>query len=442
MSLLSQQARAIFADTMREVEVQRILEHHVHCDGKSLTLNGNTIPLNELDAILIVAIGKAAVAMHHVVNNVLRDAKRLRISSVVVAPNPPERGIVNGICITGAHPIPDERSLIAANSVLTLLKTTTPRTAVVFLISGGASAMLERPLDPNISMADMACFNRTLLSSGLPIAQINTLRKHASAVKGGRLAETASVARVQCTLLISDVPAIKVDAIGSGPTLPDSSTLAECHFLFSSLERAYVLPPSVTSFFHGPLCVETPKPIDAIFDRAYWSVVLSSDHLAQAAARAARAAGFHVEIDNTCDEWEYREAGHYLLDRCVALSQKHKRSCLLSVGEIGVATSELAGEGGRNQQFALWCATELVRRGMTACVLSAGSDGVDGSSDVAGAVCGETTLADAERIGMSVEDALIHFNSSPVLRAVKADITTGPTGNNLRDLRLLLTESP
>ncbi len=324
----------------------------------------------------------------------------------------------------------------AAEAILEALSAVDERTAVLFLISGGASAMMEAPLDPRMPLADVAAFYQALIGSGLPISAMNALRKHFSAVKGGRLAQAAAAARIQYTLLVSDVPANLPDAIGSGPSLPDSSTLADCRELLAGLKGA--LPQTVAEFFNGPLCVETPKPEDPAFTRARWEVISSSEHLAQAAAAEARRAGFHTEIDNRCDEWGYRDAARSLIERGLELAAAHGRFCLISVGEVGVMLPANVGEGGRNQQFALWCAGELARRGVRATVLSAGSDGIDGNSDAAGAVCDESTLSLAGAAGLDVQDALRRFDTTPLLRALGATIETGATGMNLRDLRLLL----
>jgi hydroxypyruvate reductase len=187
--------------------------------------------------------------------------------------------------------------------------------------------------------------------------------------------------------------------------------------------------------------VETPKAHDAAFTNASWSVILSGEHFVAAAANAAQVAGFHTEIDTVCDEGEYRDTARELLDRSAALAQQHPRTCMVSVGEVAVELSAHPGEGGRNQQFALWCAAELARRGQRATVLSAGSDGIDGHSAAAGAVCDEHTVERAAQRGLSVETALTGFDTAPLLRSLGADIVTGPSGNNLRDLRLILTDS-
>jgi hydroxypyruvate reductase len=441
MTKLIDEARAILAETLRQVDVREVVRRHIAHDGEVLTLGGKSIPVADLDQVVVFAVGKAALPMHEASLEALRG---LAIRCVTVT-NEFEVSLEGTgsyasapyslLELVGSHPLPNASALRASKEMLQVLREVTERTVVLFLISGGASAMLEMPLDPQISMEDTAAFYQSLIGSGLPIAEMNALRKHFSAVKGGRLAEAAAKARIQYTMLVSDVPSGLPDAIGSGPSLPDSTTLAECRLL---LRRVGGLPKSVEEFFAGPLCVETPKVGDGCFERAHWDIVLSSEHLAAAAAKAARAAGFRVEIDNGCDEWEYRDAARYLLDRGLEISGAPSRVCLISVGEVSVTLPEKVGEGGRNQQFALWCADEAARRGVAATILSVGSDGIDGNSQAAGAVCDETTPEAARQAGWSVADALAGFDAGPLLRVVGATIETGPTGNNLRDLRMLL----
>ena len=202
------------------------------------------------------------------------------------------------------------------------------------------------------------------------------------------------------------------------------------------------MPPSISAWFGNRYLPETPKADNPAFERAHWQTILSSEHLERAAIDAAESAGFPVFVDNACDEWEYRDAVRHLLDRAQHLQKQYARACLISVGEVGVALPAHPGEGGRNQQLALWCATELERRGMHATMLSAGSDGVDGRSSAAGAVCDETTITRAAQLDLDVEQALAGFHAAPLLRAIGDCIETGPTGNNLRDLRLLLVTAP
>ena len=424
---------------MRTVDVRAAVQQNIHIDSEQLILGPVAVQRTAIDHILIVAVGKASLPMVQASADVLRDVNGLTIESVVIAPGLIASKDDTTTLLPGAHPIPDHRSFEAAAAVLAALKTVTPGTAVLFLLSGGASAMMEQPLDPRITLEDMAASHRALVGSGLRITAMNAMRKHLSAVKGGRLAVAAAAAHVQVTLLLSDVNDAAPDAIGSGPSLPDTTTLSDCRALIQQLNAGGTLPSAIVDFFSSPLCIETPGPDDPAFARSSWRVILSGEHLSLAASNAAQAAGYHVVIDNTCDEREYREAARYLLDRSSELAHQHPRTCLISVGELGVALPPNPGEGGRNQQFALWCAAELARRGQTAVVLSAGSDGIDGNSVAAGAVCDQQTVQRAAQLGLSLEDALAAFDAAPLLRSLGAQIVTGPTGNNLRDLRLILT---
>jgi hydroxypyruvate reductase len=438
---LRRAARDIFTRAMAAVDVREAVRREIAVVDGRLTLGERSLPIAETDRVLIVALGKAAVAMHAAAAEQLSD---MPCQAVVVAPVetlPTADFLPHGpvVFLPGAHPTPTADSFHAAEDVLRVLAGVDSSTAVLFLISGGASAMVEQPLDPAITLEDMAAFHRALVGSGLPIGHMNALRKHLSAVKGGRLAVAAAAAAMQCTLLVSDVPAALPDAIASGPSLPDSTTVKDVLLLFEKLDRLAVIPESIRDFFLADDLPETPKTDNPAFARAHSKVILSSEHLGEAARAAAEDAGFHAVIDNGCDEWEYREAGRYLLDASAVLAKKHPRNCVVSVGEVGVALPPKPGEGGRNGQMALWCATELAQRGQAAVFLSAGSDGVDGHWDAAGAVCDATTLSRAFEIGLDVEKALRVCDSGPLLRAVGDAIVTGPSGNNLRDLRLVLT---
>ncbi|MGI4980881.1 MAG: glycerate kinase type-2 family protein, partial [Janthinobacterium lividum] len=393
-------ARTIFTQALRAVDVRAAVQSRIARRDNELRLAGRWIHRSEFDQVLVIAMGKAAAPMYLAAADAFEGFPH---TAIVVGPQetlPSPDGVQDGpLCATylpGAHPIPTAESRVAAATILPALQRVTARTVVLFLISGGASAMVEQPLDPAISLDDLAAFSLALVGSGLTITAMNTLRKHLSAVKGGRLAVVASAARMQCTLLISDVPAVSPEAIASGPSLPDGSTLLEAQSIFKTLQSTSALPRSIAAWFENRTRPETPKASHTAFDRAYWEVILSSDHLEGAAVRAAEAAGFYTVVDNTCDDWEYREAAEYLLHRSRDLAAAAGRpTCIVSVGEVGVALPPIAGEGGRNQQFALWCGRSLAARRQVATVLSAGSDGIDGHSRAAGAVCDETIAARA-----------------------------------------------
>ena len=307
------------------------------------------------------------------------------------------------------------------------------------MISGGGSSIVEKPVDGGISLPDLAATYQTLVHSGAPIAEINAIRKHLSAVKGGRLAQAAYPAQ-QVSILVSDVPDATPDALASGPTMPDSTSIHDCERIATQYNLVDQFPASVADLFRQHAIDETPKSDDPAFVRARWWTVLSNKVAIDEAAVAATHAGFAVEVDNSCDDWPYEKAAEYLLNRLRELRRNVSRVCLISGGEVTV-TVRNGGIGGRNQQFALACAERISGQDIT--VLSAGTDGVDGNSPAAGAVVDGSTVVRVRSVGdlaggEAVQHALSGFNAYPLFDALGDTIVTGPTGNNLRDLRILL----
>ena len=269
---------------------------------------------------------------------------------------------------------------------------------------------------------------------------MNALRKHFSQVKGGRLAVAARNA-TQCTLLVSDVPENLLHVVGSGPSLPDPSTAEECRQIIAANLDVLNLSGKLFAFFRDSQLEETAKADHPAFRNARWLSLLSSDDLCGAAGEIAAHLGFHVVVDNRCDDWDYRDAAEYLLSRLKGLRQQYPKVCLLSAGEVSVRLASVHGSGGRNQQFVLECSRLIVEKNMKATVLSGGSDGVDGNSPAAGAVCDETTMSRAAFKGFDIIAGLEQFDSFPIFRALDDAIVIGPTGNNVRDLRILLSSA-
>ena len=299
--------------------------------------------------------------------------------------------------------------------------------------------MMEQPLDPTMTAEETANFHQILVHSGLRIQDMNALRKHFSAVKGGRLAVAAATA-TKLTLLVSDVPGDAVHVIGSGPTLPDPTTIADCRTILKEHADALPFPATVMEFFASDSLPETPKDGDEAFLKASSFTLISSKDLCIEASRLAKQEGFHVVVDNSCDEWAYDDDAEYLLERLEQLHALHGKVCLLSAGEISVKVKgSRGGIGGRNQHFALECARRIAHSERPITVLSAGTDGIDGNSDATGAICDENTVTRASALGWSVPAALDHFNSGSLLNALGDTLVTGPSGNNVRDLRILLT---
>jgi hydroxypyruvate reductase len=371
----------------------------------------------------------------------------------------------------GGHPVPNEESFAAARAALVMLRKARKDTLIFFLISGGGSAMFDLPLDPQISLDDTIAFHQLLLASGAPISEMNTLRKHFSAVKGGRLAIAAPEA-AKVSLLLPDVPLRSLDALSSGPTSPDHSTVAEVRALLEKYDLKAKLPPAIRAFFEREDLPESPgnkgwrppffprlsKPDvlparrvtaaavmsgeEDAFSKSVFELLLSSHDLAENARALAQKAGYDVVVDNSCDDWDYADAARYLLGRFHTLRAVHPRLCLISVGEVTVKLDRTPGAGGRNQQFVMECALELEHHpGERLTVLSAGSDGIDGNTRSAGAVADPTTVTRAHTFGFHLKSSLAAFDACPMFTALGDAVVTGPTGHNLRDLRLLLADN-
>ncbi len=441
-------ARSLFASALRECSVERAMERSVRVaisnDGaRTLQLGDTSVDLAGCRHLRILAAGKAAGVMLESLLPRIAPLSDFETQGVVIAPSSPTPLPAGFQFFTGGHPLPNKASFAgacAAIDLLTAIPSSIPdETLCLFLISGGASAMMELPLDPAISLGDTIAFHRALIHSADSIADINCVRKHFSAVKGGRLALAARGATC-VSLLVSDVPSGHLDALGSGPTLPDTTTLDECREILARDALLAHFPASVQRFFLNPALTETPKPGEFT---PHAVTLLDGASLAEAARRQAGQLGFHAVVDNTCDDRECDAAADYLLGRLRTLRRVHPRVCLISVGEITVSIPgnrlRAASIGGRNQHFALYAATRLQPSDGSIAVLSAGSDGIDGNSRFAGAVVDGRTLENP-RLRSEALMTLTEFRATSVLQRVGATISTGPTGNNLRDLRLLLAE--
>jgi len=435
MNHVREDALDIFLYALKASRVEAAMARRVRFLGGALQIDGHSYVLDRYGRLVLIAFGKAGETMASAfLLQAGNDAERFE--SVVVGPVETESLSSRLRMYCGGHPSPNEASVAAASDILQTLGSLTERDLVIFLVSGGGSAMVEQFLQPEISLAAMAATHKALVESGAPIAAINAVRKHLSAVKGGRLAAAAAPAE-QLTIFVSDVPAGELDALSSGPTLPDRSTTEDVYRIATEYGLSARLPAVIREMLTRRSLAETPKPDDAIFARSRWSLLLDSASLEEAAAARARELGWRVEIDHRCDDWSAERAAVYLLKRVRELRRKCERVCLLSAGEVTVQVpAEATGKGGRNQHFALLC-SELIA-GSEITVLSAGSDGVDGNSPAAGGLVDGATVARAVIAKYTVAAALSAFDAHSLLTLLGDTVTTGPTGNNLRDLRILL----
>ncbi len=428
-------AREIFLHALSEASIDKAFKRHVHCERGVLRICEDLYHLQTYSRVLVISIGKAGHTMVEALTQQVGESfLETSLEGIVASSVEPSAQVRGFRYFRGGHPTPNVESILAANAILKALDAQTSASLVIFLVSGGGSSIVEKPIDDEISLEDLIATYRALVLSGAPIAEINTIRKHLSAVKGGRLARAAFPAK-QVSLLISDVPCGTPDALASGPTLPDSTSVEDCYRIAEKHGLLPQLPHSTRELFDRHALEETPKSDDQSFYGSRWWTVLSNDTAVEQARAAAERSGFVVQVDNSCDDWDYQRAADYLLKRLRELRREIDRVCLISGGEVTVKVTN-GGIGGRNQQFALACAAKIAGENIT--VLSAGTDGVDGNSPAAGAVADGTTAERAQAKGLNIRLALANFDAYPLFTALGDAIETGPTGNNVRDLRILL----
>jgi hydroxypyruvate reductase len=426
-------AREIFQHALEESSIERGFSRKIHYERGILQVGDDLHDLNRFSRVFVVSMGKGAHSSLEAL--MTRLGTGVAADGIVSAPTLPSAQIFGFRYFEGGHPLPNHESLRAGEAILRALNSLNEQSLAIYLISGGGSAIVEKPISDEITFDDLVATYRALVHSGAPIAQINAIRKHLSAVKGGRMAMAAAPAQ-QLSILISDVPDNSLDSLASGPTMPDSSTVEQCYEVAEHYQLLPRLPGSVRELFQRRRLEETPKADDEVFAGARWWPILSNESALQAAVEWAARSGFAVQVDNSCDDWDYGKAGDFLLQRIRELRKGASRVCLISGGELTVTVQGTPGSGGRNQQFALYCAERI--GGENICVLSAGTDGIDGNSPAAGAVADGTTMTRATAKGLNAEAALRGFDAYPFFEALGDTIMTGYTGTNVRDVRVLL----
>ena len=406
---LRKDAETIIADSIREVQPDSAVIRAL----KETTLNGK---------IKLVAAGKAAWQMAKAASNYL--GERLE-QGIVITKYGHVRGELPRIrCCEAGHPVPDEGSFDAARKALALTENLTKDDTVLFLLSGGGSALFELPLIPAEELQDVT---RQLLACGADIVEINTLRKRLSAVKGGRFAQHCAPAKV-FSIILSDILGDPPDMIASGPTCPDSSTCADA----MEIVRRYDL--SLREETKQLLMVETPKALA----NARWMITGSVRELCDAAARSCRKLGYEPFFltDRLC--CQAREAGSVMASILRTHAGDGKKLAFLAGGETVVRLTG-SGKGGRNQELAL-AAAEGISGLSNAALFSVGSDGTDGPTDAAGGFVDGTTRQRLLEKGIHIDQVLLNNDAYHALQCTGGLIFTGPTGTNVNDVTVGLVE--
>jgi glycerate 2-kinase len=431
-----QLAREIFRDTLAALDIPRVMELKLTLAGSRLILEDAAIDLSGCSSGYVVAIGKAAHAMAAGMRSFLPD--NYQFKGVVAAPTKPEAPVSGLAYFVAGHPNPNEESWRAAEAILSLLRGADERSVVFFLLSGGGSALAELPIVPGMRLEDLQAANHALVTCGAPIDAINTVRRHLSAVKGGRMALAAARA-TKVTLAVTDVPVGQEHALASGPTVPDPSTIADVNRIIDQYGLRKKFPDVLVRWLGAGKMPETPKPGDPAFRNAHFQLLLGMHDLFHSAHHTSEARGYVTCCDNSTDDWPVAQAADALLKKLEEWKCENpgQRVALIADGEL---SSPVIGNGigGRNSAFVLSCVEKIAGRKIT--VLSAGTDGMDGNSPAAGAVADGETLTRAKALGLDPAAAFLQSDAYTFFTKLGDAILTGPTGNNLRDLRILLTE--
>ena len=372
--------------------------------------------------ILLVAVGKATWQMAHTAVAALGRVD----AGIVITKYGHVRGTIPGVtCYEAGHPVPDENSFAATEKVLTMVQNLTDKDTVLFLLSGGGSALFEKPLIPAAELQELT---NMLLAGGADIVEMNTIRKRLSAVKGGRFALACAPAKI-FSIVLSDILGDPLDMIASGPAVPDSSTGEQA----IAIARKYRL--SLSKETNACLTQETPKILNNVTTQITGSV----RELSKAAADACRTLGYTPILltDRLC--CEAKEAGSFLGSIARTHAGQGQKLAFIAGGETIVHLTG-NGSGGRNQELALAAAPEL--SGLAGCcVFSIGSDGTDGPTDAAGGYADSDTCAALAAHGLDVFTVLQNNNAYPALKAVDGLIITGATGTNVNDVSVALIQA-
>jgi hydroxypyruvate reductase len=435
-------AREIFHETLRAIDAGAAVSRAVRLNGSQLSVGDATFDIASR-RVYSIAIGKAAFKMAAALEQVLGD---FLIAGVLSAPQPAGPSATQLSArwrlYQGGHPLPNEDSLLAATEAFELLRRgNQARALIIFLISGGGSAMLELPVSEDISLTDLRSANQTLVNCGASISEVNAVRRAFSAVKGGRLAELAPDCD-QVTLIISDVPSGAERDVASGPTLSPLHDAPKARAVIDRYDLRARLPESILRAIEKDPGSLQSKPQSL---RRHF-VLLDNQSALKAAAEAARRRGFKTEIARDISDQAIEDGCVQLIARINELQERAKTEaagetigvCLISGGEFACPVKG-DGLGGRNLETALRLATGQVQSHFVA--LCAGTDGIDGNSPAAGAIVDSTTIDRAQTIGLDPSTCIERSDAYSFFVALGDAIATGATGTNVRDVRILLASN-
>jgi len=438
-------ARQIFFKAVSAVDPARKLKESVRIEGNQLLIkteegSEKAFHLNGFKNIFLTGAGKASASMASAMEQIFGDRITKGIITAKYGHVLPLKRIE---VIEAGHPIPDQKGFEGTTKIQSLLRASGPGDLVIFLLSGGGSALLPLPVE-GITLEEKQQVTQLLLDCGADIGEINTIRKHISQIKGGWLARWAYPSTV-IGFILSDVVGDPLDVIGSGPTVPDPSTYEDAYEILKKFDLIHRIAPSIQKhLFMGRegKVEETPKPGEPVFEKVHNMIIGSNILALRSAEREASSLGLHTVILSSSIVGDTREAARFhsaivkeVLSSGYPLSRP---ACIISGGETTVMIKG-SGLGGRNQEFALAAALEI--QGFEKIVLlSGGTDGTDGPTDAAGAIADHTTVERARAMGLNPKAHLENNDAYPFFQRLGDLLITGPTHTNVMDVRILLVD--
>jgi hydroxypyruvate reductase len=442
MGDLKEQAIKIFLRTLDAIDVLGVFDRKVRIDGDTLVVGDSAIDLGRYKEVVAVGLGKASVKMAQALVASLGS----RVSRGVVVTG--EKGVVSPgpqiEAVVGGHPVPTNGSLMAGEKLLEIVGSCRPLSLIIFLISGGGSALAESPVSLNVSLEDLRDLNQILITCGANIHEINTIRKRISRIKGGGLGRCAVERGAEfIALYISDVNAGDLRSIASNPVLPEALGREAALKVVSKYKLSGKLPASVIEVLEGE---EDPgNSRDAESSLLGTELLCDNSVAVEAAARIASEFGFWPAICEDLSEGDYKNIANSMIERFFDLRRRFsdRKVCLISGGEASCVVTG-RGVGGRNQEFVLYSAAKLAEQWSGTdpiAVLSCGTDGIDGNSLAAGAVSDQRCIVEAIRNGIDPARYLRENDSFSFFSKTGGLVNTGPTGTNVRDIRIMLAGS-
>ncbi len=438
--ILRSHADTIIEAALAAVAPEKAIRRHLCLEGASLRCGSHLIDLSGFKKAVVIGAGKAGAPMAAATEGILGELVQ---GGIVVVKDghvcPTDRVRI----LEASHPVPDSRSVEAAKEILRLVEENAgPETLFINLLSGGASALLAAPA-PGITLQDKQEVTRLLLECGADIYEINAVRKHLSAIKGGNLARAAR-GSTMISLVISDVIGDRLDTIGSGPAFPDSTTWKDAHDILHRYHLWEKVPDTVRKRIEQGMCgkvPDTPSEDDPCFISVITCIIASNRQALKAASQAARGIGYRTLILSSSIRGETADiAGmHSAIAREISESGNPLPGpcCIISGGETTVTMGEDHGTGGRNQEFALSAACEIAGL-KNVMVLSLGTDGTDGPTDAAGAAVTGETVDTARKLGLDPTAYLRRHDAYTFFKQTGELIITGPTMTNVMDIHIVL----